>query len=214
MCFFKEFIIWCVHVIWYLKGLTLKHFFYHIERRGVNWGLLYKHLPPWRKRCVCIFSFNHLTFNKVKSWWPKVSQIFFCVQIKKLLWMYYVHKQSLSNLNISNTTLWRHQMPYMNIVNKNTTRMKLNLENTTSHRRTFLTIKGHQTNNWKQIRNSVQDAFAEYQKNECLIYCMFCVSHLCLESWLHPRECGDVSKCCTWMMTKEFLKAFWSLNIF
>ncbi|CAM6057313.1 unnamed protein product [Sphagnum tenellum] len=48
------------------------------------------------------------------------------------------------------------------------------------------------------------DAFAEYQENERLIYRMFCDSHTCLESGLHPYECGDVNECCTWMMTREF----------
>jgi hypothetical protein len=134
-----------------VERINIEAFFYHIGRRGVNWGLLYKHLPPWRKGCVCIFSFNHLTMNKVKSWWPSVSQLFLCVHINKFLWTYYVHKQSFSSLIISNTIPWRHQMPYMNIVNKNTPIMRLNLENTTSNQRTFLTIKGHQTNNWRQI---------------------------------------------------------------
>jgi tmRNA-binding protein len=73
-------------------------------------------------------------------------------------------------------------MPYMNIVNKITPIMRLNLENTTSHQRTLLTIKGHQINSWRQIRKSMRDAFAKYQKNECFIYCMFRASNLCLES--------------------------------
>ncbi len=44
--------------------------------------------------------------------------------------------------------------------------MGLNLENIAGCQKAFLTIKGHQTNCWMQIGNSVQDAFEEYQENE------------------------------------------------
>jgi hypothetical protein len=57
-------------------------------------------------------------------------------------------------------------MPYMNIVNISTPIMGLNLENIAGCQKAFLTIKGHQTNCWMQIGNSVQDAFEEYQENE------------------------------------------------
>ncbi len=44
--------------------------------------------------------------------------------------------------------------------------------------------------------------------NTSYIIHTFCASYLCLESWLHPHECGDVNECCTWMMTREFFKKF------
>jgi hypothetical protein len=60
----------------------------------------------------------------------------------------------------------------MSIVNRSTPIMRLNLENNIGHQKTLLTIKGHQTNCWKQTGKSMQDAFAKYQKNEHLIYQM------------------------------------------
>jgi hypothetical protein len=130
--------------------VSIEAFFTTLEEEGSNWRLLYKHLPPWRKGCVWIFSFNHRTFNKMKYWWLRVSQLFLCVHINKFLWTYFVHKQFFSSLNISNTIPWR-LMPYVSIINRSTPIMKLNLENTTSHQITLLTIKGHQTNNRRQI---------------------------------------------------------------
>jgi hypothetical protein len=138
-----------------VERVSIEAFFYHIGRRKVNWRLLYRHPPPWRKGCVCTFSFNHLTFNKVKSWWPRVSQLFLCVHINKFPWIYYVHKQFISSLSISNTILWKHQMPYMSIVNRNTPIMRLNLEDIIGHKITLLTIKGHQTSYWRQIGKSM-----------------------------------------------------------
>ncbi len=132
-----------------------------------------------KKRLCVHFSLNHLTFNKVKSWWPRVSQLFFYVYINKFLWTYYVHKQSLSSLSISNTIPWKHQMPYMSIVNINTIKIRFNLENTTSHQRTFLTIKGHQTNNWRQIGKSMQDAFAKFKRMSASSIVCF-VLHICV----------------------------------
>jgi hypothetical protein len=117
-----------------VERVSIEAFFYHIGRKGVNWGLPYRHLLSWRKGCVCTLYLNHLTFSKVNSWWPSVSQLFLCVQVNEFLWIY-VHKQSLLSLNISNTTPRRHQMPYMSIVNKSTPIMKLNLENSAGHQR-------------------------------------------------------------------------------
>ncbi len=73
-----------------VERVSIEAFFYHIGRRRVNWGLLYRHLPPWRKGYVCTLFLNHLTFSKVKSWWPRVSWLFLCVHVNKLLWIYYV----------------------------------------------------------------------------------------------------------------------------
>ncbi len=86
--------------------------------------------------------------------------------------------------------------------------MILNLENIAGHQKAFLTIKGHQTNCWKQIRKSVRDAFTKYQENEHLIYYMYVLCFTSMFGKLHPYECGYVSECYTWMMIREFLKVF------
>jgi hypothetical protein len=70
-------------------------------------------------------------------------------------------------------------MPYMSIVNINTIKIRFNLENTTSHQRTFLTIKGHQTNNWRQIGKSMQDAFAKFKRMSASSIVCF-VLHICV----------------------------------
>jgi hypothetical protein len=117
-----------------VERISIEAFFYHIGRRGVNWGLSYRHLLLWRKGCVCTLSHKSSCLSKMNSWWPRVSQLFLCIHVNEFMWTY-VHKQSLSSLNISNTTPKRHQMPYMSIVNRSTLIMKLNLENSAGHQR-------------------------------------------------------------------------------
>jgi len=152
-----------------VERVSIEAFFHHIGRRRVNWGLLYRHLPPWRKGYVCTIFLNHLTFSKVKSWWPKVSWLFLCVHINKFLWIYYVQTIFFKFAYLKYHSS-KDQIPYMRIVNISTLITILNLENTLGHQKTFLTIKGHQTSCWEQIGKSMQDAFVEYQENEHFIY--------------------------------------------
>jgi hypothetical protein len=166
-----------------------------------------------KKRLCVHFSLNHLTFNKVNSWWPRVSQLFVCS-----------HQQILVDLLCKQTIFLKseylkyHSLKASDAIYEHCKHKHTNNETQFGeHYKPSKNIFDRQRPSNQQLEaNRIVHVgcICRIQKNELLIYCMFYASHLCLESWLHPYECGDVSECWTWMMIRECLKVFWSLKTF
>jgi hypothetical protein len=104
-------------------------FFYQIGRTWVNWGLLYTSI--FMRKRLCVHYFFQIILPLAK--WSLTKGI--TININKFLGIYYVHKQSFSSLSISIIILWKHQIPYMNIVSKSTPIMRFNLDNSVGQQR-------------------------------------------------------------------------------
>lgn len=143
MCLLKEFIVWCVHVKWLLKGLTLKHFSTTSEEEGSIKGY-YTDIYLHEEKVMCAFFFSIILPLAKWSLGDQGYHGYFCVFTSTNSYGFIIYRQFFSSLHISSTILRRHQIPYMSIVNKSTPIMRLNLENTLGHQKSFLTIKGHQ----------------------------------------------------------------------